>query len=191
MEQDTTVLEGPETDTAAPKGADAFVPAGPRRRARWLTSVGIVATGLVAGAIGVATLQGSHSSAAATGAQGFAGPGGTGQGRPPGGGFRDRGGLGRPVQGTISAISATSITVGATTATINAATVILKDGAVSQASALATGDQVVVLTTTSGTSTVARQILAGTTLQGGFGGPPGQQPQDQPPAPTGSVSATT
>jgi hypothetical protein len=50
---------------------------------------------------------------------------------------------------------------------------------------------VVVLATTSGSSTVARQILAGTTLQGGVGGPPGQQPQDQPPAPTGSGSATT
>jgi hypothetical protein len=69
--------------------------------------------------------------------------------------------------------------------------VVLKDGTVAMVSALATGDQVVVLATTSGSSTVARQILAGTTLEGGFDGPPGQQPQDTAPAPAGSGSATT
>lgn len=196
MEQDTAVLA-----VASPEGVEPVVPEAPRRSTGWLKSVGIVATGLVAGAIGVATIQGSHGTTTAS-AQGgpvgqrFGGPGGQGFGGPggPGGFGRPRGG-GMPVMGTISAISPSSITVGSTTASITSATVVIKDGAASTVSALAGGDQVVVLTTTSGTSTVARGILAGSSAQGGprggFGGPPRQPLQGQQPAQPGSGSSST
>jgi hypothetical protein len=163
MEHDTAVL------APAPRSRTA------------LKSIGIVATGLVAGAIGIATMQGSHGAAAATAATAATaaiqdGP--------------DRFG-GRPVQGTISALSSSSITVAGTTASITSVTVVIKDGVTSSVSALATGDPVLLLATTEGSTTVAARVLAGSAASGGpgdapdggFGAPPGRQP-----APSGAVT---
>ncbi|MGZ6827884.1 MAG: DUF5666 domain-containing protein, partial [Mycobacteriales bacterium] len=170
----------------------------PTRRGTVLRGIGIVTTGLVAGAIGVTAIS-SSSSAASTGSAGsaprFGGAPGQGpQGGPPGGVDGGRGGVAGEtrLRGTITAVGSASLTVKGldgttTTVPVNGATEIVRDGSSASLSALRAGDQVLVHVVPSGTSTVAERVFAGTsaTAGPGFGGPP---PGGQPPA--GTTSGT-
>ncbi|MCW2601621.1 MAG: hypothetical protein JWM02_3450 [Frankiales bacterium] len=200
MEQDTSALpeelQGPTTE---PVHSELLEGGASRKRGRILKGVGIMATGLVAGAIGVAAMQGSGGATSAasttnTPQTGF-------QGGGPQGGF---GGGGVPGQtrvfGTIASVGASSITVKAsdgtsTTLAVNGTTEIVRNGATSSLSALKAGDQVVVHAVPSGSSTLAERILAGTSGTqrgpGGFGRrQPGQPGQPGPASGTGTTSTT-
>ena len=179
MEQDSAV---PPPEPPAP--ADGPVePRPPSRSGGVLKGVGIVATGLVAGAVGIALLQAPHgtTSAASTtpvqqgaaqgGPPGGFGPGGPGAGVP--GGSR--------AVGTIASVGATSITVRAldgstTVVTVSSATQIVRNGVPASLAALRSGDQVVARLAPSGTGTVASRIMAGTFARRGGGGPAPAQP---------------
>jgi hypothetical protein len=197
MEQDTTALpEELQAPSTEPAQADEL--AGPRARTsgRILKGVGIVATGLVAGAIGIAAIQGSPSATNAASTTNTP-PGGAGfrQGGPPGGPGGGIAGESRVV-GTITSVGSSSITVKgsdgtSTTVPVNGTTQIIRNGSVSSLSSLKSGDQVLVHVIPSGTGTVAERILAGSSATmggpGGFGGRPGGA-QGQPP--TGTTSTT-
>jgi hypothetical protein len=205
MEPGTAAL--PE-ELVAPPTQPVQAPSPARRSSTVLKGVGIVATGLVAGAIGIATIQSSSgtSNAASTtqlggpaGAAGQPGQGGF-QGGPPGG-FGGRGGgvVGETrLTGTLRAVGTSGITVKAadgtaTTVPVNGATEIVRNGTTAGLSALKAGDQVLVHVIPSGSSTVAERVFAGTSAtQGpGFGGPPpGAGGQAADPATTGTASAT-
>jgi hypothetical protein len=201
MEHDTAVLpeelQAPPVETAGPppsRGAGGV-----------LKGVGVVATGLVAGAIGVAVLQGSPSTAATSpaastaqnvppGAQGLPGrPNRLGQGLGgpgtggPGGGVAGESRL----VGTIASVGAASITVRTAAGTsvtvpVNGATEIALNGALVSLAELKGGDQVLVHVIPAGTGTVAERILAGNAAGPGPGGPPaGKQ------APASGATSTT
>jgi hypothetical protein len=190
MEQDTPTVAEPDSAPAEPAAAVAAT-----KRLSVLKGVGIVATGLIAGAIGVATISGSSSASTTPQGPGAAVQNGQGfRGGPPGsfgGGPGGRAGETRAV-GTLSAVGASSITVkttagASTTVPIGSSTAIVRDGVRTTLSALKVGDQVVVHFPPHGSSTVVEVVLAGTSATagpGGFGGPPpGVQDQQ---APTGS-----
>ena len=176
MDQATTVLAPPE-----PPPATEPVAQQPRRRsAGVLKGVGIVATGLVAGAVGIALLQGSPGTtpAASTTPE----PQSAFQGGPPGG-FGRGGGLPGDSWsvGTIASVGASSITVtagdGSTTVVpVSGSTEIVREGAPASLAALRSGDQVVFHLVTSGSGPVADRILAGTSVPRGPGGPAPAQP---------------
>ena len=197
MEHDSAVLdEGLPAELQA-ASADVIEQAPPSPRRTLLRGAGIVATGVVAGAIAVAALQSSSgaSPAAVSGSTqqpaGQAGASGQGfrGGPPPGGGFGGPGGgvAGETrLSGTLSAVGVSSITVKAadgtsTTVPVNGTTEIINNGASASLSVLSSGEQVLVHVVPSGSGTVAERIFAGTGT--GAGAPP--------PGPQGQTGATT
>lgn len=204
MEHDTEglpeVLQAPSTEPGQPEQS-------PRKAHQVLKRVGILATGLIAGAIGIATIQGSSGSNASNASQAAnsqqQGPGGRFQGGPPGGFAGGSGGAGQiagetRVAGTLSAVGSSSITVkvGSTgdgttiTIPVNGTTEILRNGATAKLANLKTGEQVFVHVIPSGSSTVAERIFAGTIGGAGFGGPPSDQ-QGQPGTTSGTGTTAT
>lgn len=188
MEQDIPTLGEPDWALAEPAPAVA-----PAKRLSVLKGVGIVATGLIAGAIGVATIS-SSSSASSTTPQGPGAAGQSGQGfrgGPPGGFDGGPGGRAGETRafGTLSAIGTSSVTVksstGSTTVVpIGSSTGVVRDGVRTTLSSLKVGDRVVVHIVPNGSSTVAEVVLAGTSATdgpGGFGGPPPGAQDQQPP----------
>lgn len=189
MDTDTVAL--PEELNAPSTHSEVPVPQPPSSRRSVLKGAGVVATGLVAGAVGVAALQG-HSTVTLTNADNAASAGAGQLGAPPPGfangggpGFGGRGGgvTGETrVAGTLSAIGASSITVTLADGTtqvvpVSSSTEIVRNGAQATLSQLVKGESVFVHVIPNGTGTVAERIFAGTTGQGGpgFGPPPGQQ----------------
>lgn len=198
---------------------DSAAPAPVPGKGKALRTAGIVATGAVAGALGVAVLQGGGSSAATlTGSSGPAGglPGMTSQqgagqqlqAGPPGG-FPGQQGQqaqqGFPggvdgetrVRGTVTAVSATSITVRAddgttTTVPVSSSTEVVVDGARATIAEVRRGDVAMVHVIPDGSGTVAERVLVGVPSGGpGFGPPPGGTGQGTSTASgTGSVSST-
>jgi hypothetical protein len=151
--------------------------------------IGIVATALVAGIVGVVTLQSSSASPSAN-----AGPGGGPGGRPGlgqggfrggqggGQGFGQGGQLGaRGLMGTVASISSSSLTIasaqGSTTVQVTSATTVLVNGAQGSLSDVTKGATVLVRTSGTGSALVADRIFVGGAGFGGrgFGPPPGQQ----------------
>lgn len=195
MEHDTAglpeELTAPATEPVAGPGSQ---PA-PTRRGTVLRGIGIVTTGLVAGAIGVTAISSSSSAATSGSTTRFgAGPGQQGfQGGPPGVGGGRGGVAGETrLRGTITAVGSASLTVKAldgttTTVPVNGATEIVRDGSSASLSALEAGDPVLVHVVPSGTSTVAERVFAGTSATAGPG-PGGPPPGGQPPA--GTTSGT-
>lgn len=187
MEQDTAD-QLPE-ELAAPATEPVGAPVPPRRSGAVLKGLGIVTTGLVAGAIGVAAISSSSGTTNAASTSRFVGPAGQGgfQGGPPGG-FGGRGGVAGEtrLQSVLTAVGSSGITVKGldgttTTVPVNGATEIVRNGAAASLSALQVGDQVLVHVVPSGSATVAERVFAGTSAsQGpGLGDPP---PGAQPPA---------
>jgi hypothetical protein len=162
-------------DLASMTPADEISSSGLSKR---LKVAGIVGTAVVVGFIGVLTVQGSSASPTASNGPGGGPAGQFRQGGPAGGppvGFADRG-----VQGTVEAISSSSITVAGTTVKITSATQVVIDGAQGSLSDVKKGATVFVHTEGSGTSRWAERIFVGSFGQGGFGGPgfgppPGRQ----------------
>jgi hypothetical protein len=148
------------------------------------TKIGVLATAVVVGAVGVMTLQGSSSASPTAGSAPGAPPGSQQQGS---GG---RGGFGSP--GTVTSISPSSITVttssGTITAAITSATQVIVNGQQGSVSDISKGATVMVHTE----GDVAERIFVGTTGFGGggpgFGPPPGQQ---QGTAPANGTTSTT
>lgn len=189
----------PELQAPARDVVDSAVPAPPSGKGKALRSAGIVATGVVAGALGVAVLQGHGSSASTlSGSSGAAagqvgappGQQGTGQqqGRfgPPGGlpggftGGGPGGGVdgGTRVAGTVTSVSATSITLRAddgttTTVPVSSSTEVLVNGAQATISQVSKGDVAMVHVIPDGSSTVAERVIVGDPGGRGFGPPPG------------------
>jgi hypothetical protein len=129
----------------------------PSRTNGVLRGVGIVITGLVAGAVGVAALQGS-TGATTTPAAATTVPGAR-FGPPPGGTAVTI------VSGSLTTARSSSITVLAAdgtsrTVAVNATTEVIRNGAQAVLSDLASGDQVVVSVAPSGTSPVASRVVA-------------------------------
>lgn len=159
--------------------------------------IGIVATALVAGIVGVVTLQSSSASPSANagpgggpggrpglGQGGFRGGQGFGQGGGQGGGqgFGQGGQLGaRGLMGTVASISSSSLTItsaqGSTTVQVTSATTVLVNGAQGSLSDVTKGAIVLVRTSGTGSALVADRIFVGGAGFGGrgFGPPPGQQ----------------
>jgi hypothetical protein len=151
--------------------------------------IGIVATALVAGIVGVVTLQSSSASPSAN-AGPAGGPGGRpglGQGGFRGGqgggqGFGQGGQLGaRGLMGTVASISSSSLSItsaqGSTTVQVTSATTVLVNGAQGSLSDVTKGATVLVRTSGTGSALVADRIFVGGAGFGGrgFGPPPGQQ----------------
>jgi hypothetical protein len=131
------------------------------------TKIGVLATAVVVGAIGVMTLQGSSSASPSAST-------GPGTGTPPGGqGFQGRGGFGS--QGTVTAISSSSITVatasGTVTAAITSATQVVVNGRQGSVADITKGATVMVHTE----GDVAERVFVGTMGLRGRGGPPPAQ----------------
>ena len=179
--------------TTATLERPADEPASGRSFSQRAKAAGVFATALVVGAVGVFTLQSSSASPqAGNGPGGFGPPGANGQapgGTNPGGRF---GG----VQGTVSAVSSSSITVNGTAYAVGSSTRVIVDGTPSTIAAIKQGDTVMVRAN----GTAAELVLAGTPGQGGpggFGGPGGQGgfgPPGQPgtqQAPTGGNGTTS
>jgi hypothetical protein len=160
-----------------------------RSMSRRAKVIGIVATALVAGIVGVVTLQSSSASPSAN-----AGPGGGPGGRPGlgqggfrggqggGQGFGQGGQLGaRGLMGTVVSISSSSLTItsaqGSTTVQVTSATTVLVNGAQGSLSDVTKGATVLVRTSGTGSALVADRIfVGGGGVRGrGFGQPPGQQ----------------
>lgn len=138
-----------------------------------LKAAGIVGTAVVVGFVGVLTVQGSSAAPSAR-----SGPGGLGgpvaqfrQGGPPGG-FAGRG-----LQGTVEAVSSSSITVAGTTVKLTSATQVLVNGAPGSLSDITKGVTAFVHTEGTGSSRYAERILIGTGGPG-LGPPPAQPPGD-------------
>ncbi|MDX6214805.1 MAG: hypothetical protein QOG99_389 [Frankiales bacterium] len=140
------------------------------RRAK---ALGIFGTALIAGVVGVMTLQSSSASPSAA-----SNP----RGGPPGFQGGPRGGFaGSGLRGPVDALSATSITVGGTTVTVTSATTVIVNGAPGSLADVTKGTNVFVQTTGTGSSRVADRILVGSMRRGGPGGGPGP---GQPPGTT-------
>jgi hypothetical protein len=170
-------------DSAAPVQATDVTPR--QGRSQLLGAGGLVAAGLVAGAVGTFAL-GHHGSStstfppAASNAQQV--PGGTVQGGPMGGFGGPPPGLGggmageEHVQGTVAGVSGSTLKVttgsGTTSYTISSSTQVLRDGRAATLSQLESGDPVVVHVITSNGSTLVERVIAGTLSQGGFPGGP-------------------
>ena len=172
---------------ADPPPAPAPPPAPRRDRAALAKGAGLVAAGLLVGALVTSALQGGGSSASASAAPAAAAApaqGGTGTQDGTGGlggpGFGGQGAQGfggqageEHVTGTISKVTGSSLTVqgsdGSTaTYTVDSSTQIAKDGQLVQLSDLQAGDQVLVHVLS---GDVAERILVGTA-----GGTAGQLP---------------
>lgn len=137
---------------------------------RRLKTAGIVTTAVVVGFVGVLTVQGSSASPSPSNGPGGVGGAGAfrGQGGPPG--FAARG-----LQGTVDAISPSSITVSGTTVKVTSATQVVVNGAPGALSDVTKGATVFVLTEGTGSARSAERILVG---MGGPGfGPPPAGPQ--------------
>jgi len=201
---ETVAFGAPDLDGPQPHGA---VPAEHSKAARRITrggAVGLVAAGLLSGGLGVAALastsKSSTSKSSTTSSPASAASSGGGLGSV--GGLGSAGGVGRDgeqhVNGTLTAVSGTSITVkttaGATSSyPVTSQTEVLKDGTRSTVSALKTGDIVSVHVLTSGSSPVVERIFAGQLhafgggrFGDGDGGPPPGVGSDGTP-PTGTL----
>lgn len=179
---DETSASQPDTWLLPPEPSTDEVASTGRSLSGRLKALGIVATAVVVGFVGVLTVQGSSASPSAsnppTGRGGF--------GAPPGmtGGFAPRG-----VQGTVASVSSSSITVrtasGTSTVKVTSATEVIVNGAPGSLSDVTKGATVFVHTEGTGSSQVAERIFVGT--MGGFGPPPGRQPGGTG---TGTTSST-
>jgi hypothetical protein len=150
--------------------ASTGLPGGLSKR---LKVAGIVGTAVVVGFIGVLTVQGSSAAPSARSEPGgLGGPAAqTRQGGPPGG-FAGRG-----LQGTVEAVSASSITVAGTTVKLTSATQVLVNGAPGSLSDITKGATAFVRTEGTGSSRYAERVLIGYGGPG-FGPPPAQPPGD-------------
>jgi len=159
------------TETA--HSAPAEPPPAPAQRSRLLTTVGAVATAAVLAAGGTYALTHSSSTASNAAAVGGA-PNGAMGARPGGAAGGAGGGMGfAPTQfhldGTITAIGASTVTVettaGTTTYSVTSSTHLLRNGATATLSQFAVGDSVRGSTTTQ-SGTVLNDLVAGLPAQG-------------------------
>jgi hypothetical protein len=169
----------PAATVDEPADAASSPPTGGRRVL--LTGSGLVAAGLVAGAVGTFAL-GHHGTSTTTlqpagnaTQQGPAGTGGGPQGFPPGA----QGGMDGELrlQGTLTAVGDGSITVrttaGTATYTVTPTTQIVRDGQTATLAELQKGDPVLVHVYELNGKSIVERIFAGTMPQGSFPGGPG------------------
>ena len=177
---DTPVDLPPASDewVAPPPGSEPEAPAPTAPRSRWrryLVPAAVVVAGIAIGAGGALALtghggQGSRNTAEVGSIESDQrGGNGDGNGAGPVAGERH-------VQGTISAVGASSVTVrttsGTTTYTVGSSTQIMRNGAPATLTELKVGDpvEVHVLPASSGGTPQLERILAGALPQGGPGG---------------------